>query len=705
MAYSARNKQKKIKVKRVKRLKKYEKLFSAHKYKGKGKTFLKDILGSSDIILASPYSVNCYDMGDIKANQLTGALAILLANETGCRTLFAQKSFKKIDRESVKNCYIDMIGEKGCNAIVELRINAFDNHVVRLGEYGFINENQKSFFGRLVKYIFEYEYRNFEAIENVVGMYNYSQESILSEVAKKLKIPVIVLDINANVFNLVNSSVFERGYEALKKIIILLTSIDWTTDNYDIYRVWQANAKSQLPQDKIEFANIENTPFSENNFLHIGSFEGNHETVRVNKINNNTLNELNDYLSNHNKVGKSDEYIILTNRLIETLFGREWFEGVEELPGLRGIPIIVYKIKREEYEIGIPKANQVNDIALSTELYKEKLPLSLKYDYLLFNRYSDSRIYIEIENADYQDNGRVKSKEGIPNAKKVMLPRYYRLMMGYLEKPLKIIRAEEYLEMLKENGDILKHEILKEDFERVYEKILGQPYFQLKDEEKILGGDEEKKQYNESKEKIIQYFEKKGVYSYVELIHIPKKIKPKKKFCEQILEFRDKVRIKILKTTIGKAEYILKTNWAGDTDDKNSVARLNNNMMSLIGVSENDKILIKFGEKIVILRVLAKDDLSDYEIGIPSSGRRALGMNSMNDIVIVHRDMLHAFKRHSQEQTIAILGTVLAVAQVLMAFDFFTKTWVGIIIAAVDCITAIVLMLYFALSEERVKVK
>lgn len=62
-------------------------------------------------------------------------------------------------------------------------------------------------------------------------------------------------------------------------------------------------------------------------------------------------------------------------------------------------------------------------------------------------------------------------------------------------------------------------------------------------------------------------------------------------------------------------------------------------------------------------------------------------------------------KRHSQEQTIAILGTVLAVAQVLTVFPVFTSSWKGVAAAIAVCVIAIALMLYFALSEERVKVK
>ena len=311
-----------------------------------------------------------------------------------------------------------------------------------------------------------------------------------------------------------------------------------------------------------------------------------------------------------------------------------------------------------------------------------------------------------MENSDYRDNGCVKDSEGKPNAKKVMMPRYYRLMMGYTEKPLLTIRAEKYYDILSNiSRQPCKQEIetKKEDFDLCYKKIPGHPYYQLVEEDEVA--EDEKKEYRESLVRITGYLEKIGVYKYVNLIRIPKTNKSRKSFVERINCIQEKIKVRILKKLIGKSEYILKTSWAAETDDKNSVARLNGNMMSLIGVSENDKILIRFGENVITLRVLQNDDLTDYEIGIPSSGRRDLKMHSVNDIVIVHRDMIHTFRRHSQEQTIAILGTVLAVVQVLTALDIFTRSFWGIMVAIVVCVVAIVMLLYFALSEERVKVK
>ncbi len=711
MAQNIEKEQCKIEIKREKLLRKYEKLFAAHKYKGKGKTFTKEMSGIPDVLLASPYAVNCFETEEIKANRMTGALAMLLHYETGCRTMFTQKGFSSNDRELVKREYCDKLCKDKPRVIVELRLNAMDSNFFRIGEYGYLSNDNSDFFLRLAQFIIEYEFRDKGSTENVCGVYHFTRNFMIDEVANENRIPVLVIAINDQYFEAFNSENFERLYRIIRRIIVMLTELDWTADRYDVYRVWQANAKAQIPQDKIEFADLQGAPFCENAFIHICSFEGMQETARVNKINSNTLTELKGCLKEDGHKSKLEEYVILTNRLIERLFGREWIEGGEKSPGLRGIPIIVYETKRELYEIGIPKADQVENIALSTELYKEKLELSNRYDYLVFNRYSDSRIFIDIEKSDYKDNGRVKSEDGKQKALKVMLPRYYRLMLGYLDKPMKTIRAEEYNEIInnipeknKKTKDGLKWEITADDFKRCYKKMPGQAYFQLVEEDEVIF-EKEKRLYINSKKRIISYLEKIGVYSNVDLIRIPKRIKPKKKLIEKIHDFFGKIRVKILKTTIGKAEYMLKTNWAGETDNKNSVARINSNTMSLMGVSENDKILIRFGENTIILRVLPQDDLSDYEIGIPSSRRRDLGMNSMNDIVIVHRDMSHIFKRHSQGHTIAILGTVLAVAQVLTAFDFFTESWQGILIAIIVCILAIIVMLYFALSEERVKVK
>ena len=146
---------------------------------------------------------------------------------------------------------------------------------------------------------------------------------------------------------------------------------------------------------------------------------------------------------------------------------------------------------------------------------------------------------------------------------------------------------------------------------------------------------------------------------------------------------------------IGKVDYYLKTEWTSGTDDKNRDARLSPYMMNLLGVSENDKIVALFGDNKTTLRILSNKDLSNYQIGLPASARKCLDMNSINDIVVVHRDMAHALKRKSQAQLLAFLGTLFTILK------FNLKPLITIIL----CITIIPIALYFVLNEERIRVK
>ena len=186
-----------------------------------------------------------------------------------------------------------------------------------------------------------------------------------------------------------------------------------------------------------------------------------------------------------------------------------------------------------------------------------------------------------------------------------------------------------------------------------------------------------------------------GFYGKVELLKIPKKVSGRKRIYKRILSKFRELKMVLLEKAIGKSEYLLRTQWTSETDDKNNIARLNPDMMMLLGAMENDKIIINFGKKQEALRVLASEQLTDYQIGIPALTRRKLGMNSINDIVVVYRDMGHIFRRHSEEQAIAILGTIFTVFQVI------TKMWIGVLF----CVICIPMIMFFVLNKERVKVK
>lgn len=696
----------------VKKIKRYEKRFTVNHGKGMGKNIVV-YNGNSDCTIVAPYAVRMSNTTD-SVCQYTGAITKFLAKATGCKAILFQKTPSDKNKDVVIGTFQKTI--EGCNSNIILEIQAYsteESTIMKVG--GFKSATNKVLFGaKLCKFTTEYFFKEdcifgnkfVEIVENSTSKKWY-ENGIESNVLA-IKINTYFIDHNPGYFQTLISS--------LCHVVSCLLKVDWNANIIDVFRVWQAS--SHMPQDKIEIVDSKNDKFKVNDFIHIATIYGEQETARVRKISDKSIKEIEKF-EQEEKISRKEgtyegeiilgeikDYIFLTNRLLENLYGREWYEGEEEYPGLRGAPVIAYQNLEEKYNIGTPKATQVDMISLSEELFIEKMPLSNKYDYLVFNRYTDARIYIDIEKSNYHDHGRVKDSVGNP-AKKVMIPRYYRLMLGFEDKPLQTIREEEYwkildkLEIEIESSDSVK----QEDFIRCYQKISGQPYMRLVEENEVVF-DEEKELYRKSICKIKEYFEQNlKVYQYVNLIRVPKKNKQNRRLFGRMKELVEKFELRLFKLLIDKSEYILKTVWAGDTDDKNEVARLNSNMMSLLGISENDKILVKFGSNKTILRVLPKEELTDYEIGIPSSGRRKLGMNNMNDIVIVHRDMKHTFRRHSQEQTIAILGTVLAVAQALTAFSVFTtKIW-GIVVAIIVCVLAIVFMLYFALGEERVKVR
>ncbi len=473
--------------------------------------------------------------------------------------------------------------------------------------------------------------------------------------------------------------------KALLHIVRTLQHADWNAADIQAFRLWQAG--THKPQDRAEI--YFPSRFEENDLLTICSSRVMAEKVRLGKPGAKSEKNLDEEALSH-----KEQYAFLTNRLIEILFGREWITGREEEAGLRGIPFLLYRNEPDRYLLGIPKADQIDRVFFSSKLFSEKKEEAKAYDYVVYNRYTDSRLYVDYAKADYKDYGRVKDNQGHP-ASKLLIPRYQRKLLGYLDEPLTMIRAEEYVRILEK---VSPEE--KQALETCYEKISGETYYSLKNiykKQMALSGEDipERKSLENDLERAAQVLKDQGVYSYGELLKIPKEKSGKRGFAGTLKRWTKKLAFFLLDRTIGKAEYLLKCEWTSETDDRNNVARLSSNMMSLLGVSENDKIRIKFGKRVQILRVLTNNELGDYQIGIPATARKKLGMNSVNDIVVVHRDMVHTFLRHSEEQTIAILGTVLAVFQVVDS----------VLAGIIACLIFIPLIMYFVLNEERVKVK
>lgn len=758
----------------IKQVTKFEEQFSRHQYNGGGQNDFVLKEGVIPIMISAPHSINQFREGQLKwADKMTGGIALYLHKITGCHVIYSAR-FSNSDPNydsnvNNENQYQTKLKEyietHKIQVLMDLHGAATSReYAVEMGTVPMRDPNgnivgdencslhSHPFIADLIRYTFDFVFRDVQSEKKEIWQNKIfdagSQNTVTKYISENSSCSCIQLEINGFYRDTRNMTGFLKLLDGLSCIINTLGNIDWTAKQIAVFRLWQST--NHKPQDKVELcvSKIRTSGFKENSLLYICSYLNRIEMVRLHKSEDNVINHLHEGLLGDNiEVSelKDQEYLFLTNRLIENLFGREWIQGEETKAFLRGVPIIMYENDKDIYKIGLPKANQIEGVFFSSELYKSKLVNADNFEFVVFNRYTDSRFYIDFSKADYQDYGRVKDVTGKP-AMKVMIPRYYRRLLGYLDTPLFIIRYEEFWnlqqcikneihELLlctyekKEYGyklsfdvlnkqkfkglidtiildvnNVFKSELSEEEYCSLevqlcvditqplilcYEKLLGEVFYRLK---KGIQLDEHYKKALLNATDIQKYF---GLYDSIEILRIPRKSHMNVTLYRKMYRLIDRTIVGILQKIIGNVKYSLRTEWTSETDDKNNVARLSSNMMSLIGVSENDKIVIKFGEKKEILRVLANNDLSDFQIGIPAPTRKKLGMNSINDIVIVCRDMKHAFKRHSQEQTIAIIGMILAVFQVTNDLR----------VGTLFCIVFTPLILYFVLNEERIKVK
>lgn len=755
----------------ISKIKRYEKRFSRNKYNGSGRKEFIIKEGGIPVMISAPHSVNQSREGQLKGADInTGGIALLLHEITGCHVIVSSKSNGKdpnydpnpngenLYQTELKN-YLD--GHNVCVLIDLHGASAKRDYSLEIGTAPVRNSsgeivgdpdpslNGRSFLCDLIRYTFEFVFRDVnQPIEKKRICKNQlfdagRQNTVTKYISGITQVSCAQLEINRIYRDPENAREFSKLVEGLIYLINILGKIDWEAEKIKAYKLWQS--MNHKPQDKaeIDLSAKDNEQFSVDCPQSICSFWGETEMVKLHDIDNRVNQQIQTHISSQGLGHSKSDYILLTNRLIGLVCGREWIEGEETQPYLCDAPIVLYENKKDIYRIGLPKANQIDNVCFSSMLYDEKQKIAKDYLFAVYNRFMDSRFFIDFSKADYNDNGRVKDSKGEP-AKKIMVPRYYKRLLGYMDEPLPMIRKEEYNELINkripnyvessfgklfarddkgsyilqsslmqkdklaailksipDQDIVFKSPLLTDDYDLLlkkvsdglcsvlsscYEKMPGEVFYILRD-----GAKDNPDSLNAAAE--IQ--KALGIYDYIELLQVPKRVEVKSSFLTKVKTFFDRLYIKVLNFIIGKSEYLLKTEWTTETDDKNNVARLSPNIMSLLGVVENDKVLIKFGTKIETLRVLANDNLSDYQIGIPAPARKKLGMNSVNDIVSVHRDMKHTFWRNSQAQIIAILGTVLAVFQVA------TDVFIGIII----CLICIPLIVVLVLNEERIKVK
>lgn len=748
----------------IRRIKRYEKLFSKNHYNGSGRADFIIKKGRIPIMVSAPHAVNHLRAGANKAADMyTGAIALYLYEHFGCHIIY-QAKYASCDpnydtndhgENKYQTALRNHVEQNGIKFLIDLHGAARNKpYAVEMGTAPRINSSEEAmgavesslkgfpFVANLIKYCFDYVFRdlNFETKKvwknRIFSAGN--QNTVTKYISSVTSCPCVQLEINRNFRDMELPQLLKALIDGLSMLVSYLEHVDWSAKTIQAFRLGQSYY--HIPQDKVELDISQIALFKKNSLLHVMSQFGNIEMVRLYDVEKNAQERLMNIISKENDYENVDisEYLFLTNRLIENLWHRNWIQGEEQSSKLLGIPIILYENKRDILKMGVVKADQVGEIFFSSNLYKSKIEESKLFDFVLFNRNNDSRLHIDFAKADYHDNGRIINP-------RVMIPKYYKDLLGFSERPLSLVRKEEYMLLIERiNVDtssflsdiygaqnkkqfILDVELLKvHPFYALLQKIgvdlEGTFQTMIDDVEKALLKDtlidycskllskcyqlqsgtifynldtslsniEEGGQIQKQVCEIEKYY---GWFDYVEILKVPKTDKKKDKHF--FVRLWDSIRKKMLEIIIGKTEYCMKTCWTNLTDDKNNVARISRNMMNLLGVSENDKVVIKYGQREAVVRVLEGEDYTDSQVGVPAPVRKSLGMNSTNDLVVLYRDMRYIFKRHSQEQTVAIIGTVLAVFQVI------NDITIGILL----CILFVPIIIYFALNEERIKVK
>lgn len=123
---------------------------------------------------------------------------------------------------------------------------------------------------------------------------------------------------------------------------------------------------------------------------------------------------------------------------------------------------------------------------------------------------------------------------------------------------------------------------------------------------------------------------------------------------------------------VGKSTISLLCRRPYESDEGSDIVRMTASNMNLLGITEMDKIVIRYKDKSIKCRVLELDDEQlfldsnlpapiNYVIGIPVHLRKKLGICNVNTAVKVDRDTPFIFKKSINEQIVPILLTVFSI--------------------------------------------
>lgn len=662
----------------IRLLARLERPFAARGYEGRGCGAVRFQGGSVPVMVSAPHAVNQVREGRAKpAELLTGAIARLLGRLTGCHVVYAASScggdpnYDEPTSNPYQGALIRYVQRHGIRVLVDLHGSSADRpFAVELGTApgpdgrGDPSLHDHPFIARLLRFSLEHEFEGLEGVTTDVWRNRLfdagSQNTVTRNVAAATRTDCIQLEVNARYRSLDEPEALLALVRGLEAAIRTLSALDWGSSCMEAYRIRPTSC--QVPQDVVRMSSASLPAcLADHELVCVqgATGRGAKAFVRLEPPADESADSPDDPPE-----AEEGQFAALTNRLIQEVCGRQVDAS------LYGAAVVVSLPVRETFAVGVPRADRLDCVTLSSALHDrlvDESHASGGLSYALYNRISDTSLPIEVDSSDYGDDGRVQGE-------KVMVPRYYRKLLGLLDLPLGAIRAEEFPHLVDalsaEHRDLMR---------RCYERSSDGAFMFLKTKSVK---DEDLRELSDVQRDL-------GLVGRIELVRWPRSNR------EHHRPVASRWRVRILERVVGSSSYSLRATWTSLPDDAHRVARLSPYMMSLLGVDDHGKVVVTFAGRSDSLRVLGDPGLDDCSIGIPAPARMSLGLDSVNDIVSVSRDMGYILSLHSEEQVIVILGTILTLAQI------FTDPPVGLLVSLV-CVP---LIIYFALFSERAKVK
>ncbi len=624
-------------------IEKLDQKFSANEYNGTGSRQFMIQKGRIPVMISAPHAVNHFREGKIKyADMLTGGIAEYLREQTGCHLICATHyeeadgnfdpaetcNYKKELAEYVKKnrirVLIDLHGIKAGGEIAA-ELGTGGEGDPSLGKYGFLVEFVKI---TLETFLKDYLAEDHKEIVKNIHFAAKNPNTVTHFISQQTGIPCFQLEINREYRDVRSPERLEALVQGLQNIIESLADLDWDADRYLARKAIQS--KTHFPQNKIELSPEDREYLQEEDVVFV---KGSSDRVELAQI--------------VYRADRKPGEIALTNRLIDQLFPGQDYHGQ---------PVTLYWGCNDRYGIGRPTAG-FEGIGLTEQLYEELKQEEDRYDYVLYNRYTEARMHLKLKNY------------GKRPEKKIFMPYYYRELMG-VEFPLAEVSEKGF-------------EKLKTTWQEVQEQLTAAYVY-----------DEEQKVYRlENPKELKNVNWRSGLQ--LEILKVKKNSK--------VTSWKDRLQkfyFQLLQKLIGYVEYDMRVAIPKISDDNYETARVSTDMMKLLGVSENDEIEITFGDKTERVRVLEieKDDdtfgRQDMIIGVPAETRRNLEI-MLNDVVKVRRNMRYTFVRNINQQLFAIFGTVLTIV------TLSDNLWFRIVAS----IFAVPFVTYVTFAEERVKVQ